>query len=176
MEDKREPTLSDTLNRLAKTNERLEELLEQKEIRRWKIPFRARVGKKNIKKNWVSIMYIQNNGGARFLKARIKEGVVIIDDIPHVVSNDYIILYKNRPIIIVPEWSIEPFNPKADFDQANKDKRYSIGWRILANYLEAGGLKEKRKLGPIVWILFILLVVGAVAYYFFKARGGNPLA
>jgi len=163
------PSLSDTLRSIKGS---LDDLVKQKELAKFPMPRRARVGRVKAKKNWVSIIYLRENNTALFLKAPINEGVVTVNNIPHVVRNEYIMMYKNRPFVIIPEWSTEPYNPRKDSMDAFKDGRSSMGWQTLAHYLESEKLTNKKKVS-IGLIIIILIALGAAAYYYF-GQGSAP--
>lgn len=162
--EERSSSISQTLNRI-------EDLLEQhekeKKLKKFRLPFKARVGRGKVKKGWATILYLKTNKGARFLKAPIVEGVVEIDNIPHTVTPENVLVYKNKPLIIVPEWTTEPYSPSQEIKKAEDNKSLSFGWRLLANYLESERITQRRKFA-VGALLFGILVIGALVYYVFQ--------
>jgi hypothetical protein len=165
-EDKKEK-LSDLLKSI---DEKLEHaLIKEKKLKKFKMPYSGRVSTGRAKTNWVSICYIQNNGVVKFVRAHISEGVITIDGTPHVAMTEYVMNYKNKPFIIVPEWSATPFSPRTDRDDAEKEKRLSIGWKLMANYLEQQQIKPKGMGGSAwIWIVVILAICG-LGYYAYQS-------
>ena len=168
-EEQTTPTLRDTLKKL---NDNLDKLVEEKKIKKFKLPWKAKVGKAKAKKNWIGILYIQHNKNLKFLKAPIVEGVIELDGIPHVATSEFTLMYKGKPFLIVPEWSIEPFSVSQHVKETTEGQKLSVGWRVIANYLEGTMIKPKRSFG-IGLIIFLLLVVGGIAYYLFKGGGST---
>lgn len=158
-------TLSETLNSLQ---DRLKELEEAKKIKRFSLPFKAKVGRFKRKKGYASICYIKNNRSVILMKAPIQDGVIDIDGTPHLALPKHTLNYKNKAFLIVPEWNTEPFSPEENYDKAAAEGTRSIGLKHLANYLEAGQLKTKGK-GSFVAIIFGLVVLGAIGYYVYKS-------
>ena len=136
-------------------------MVKEKKLKKFRMPGSGKVSQAKAKKNWISICYIQNNGVVRFMKAKINEGIIEIDGTPHVAMTEYIMTYKNKPFIIVPEWSATPFSPRQDRFDAEEQKRLSIGWRLMTNYLEQQQIKPKGMGGSVwVWIIVILAICG----------------
>jgi len=73
---------------LAEVAANQKELLEQKKIKKWNLPFLARIGmgKKKKRKGWVVFMNIGQNKAVTFIKAQLDDHVAIVNDIPHVVE------------------------------------------------------------------------------------------
>ena len=154
-----ERKLSDILKSIDAKLEK--EMVKEKKLRKFRMPGSGKVNNAKAKKNWISICYIQNNGVVRFMRAQINEGVINIDGTPHVAMTEYIMTYRNKPFIIVPEWSATPFSPRDDRDLAERERRLSIGWKLMANYLEQQQIKPKGMGGSMwIWIIVILAICG----------------
>lgn len=165
-EENKEPTnLRDTLQKI---NENLETLTKEKKVKKFKLPFKAKVGKNKAKKGWITVCFIDENRCVDFFKTQIDEGV--IEDkkkIPHLATTEYMLNYKNKPMLIVPAWNIEPFAPDKDHEEASQKDGLTVGWRLLANHLESEQIKHKGSANW-MWIILGILAVGGLAYYGFK--------
>ena len=163
MEEKQ--SLKETLQKL---NNSLDNLVEQKKIKRFNIPFFSRLTMGNLKKNYVSICYIDDNKNIKFIKAPIDEGVIDIDGIPHLATAEHTLTYKGKPFIIVSSWNAKPYSPKVDLEEAKTEGTSSRGWKLIAMHLEKNIIKPK---GNTPWgaIIFGLLVIGGIGYYLFSS-------
>jgi len=176
MEEPKEESLADKnlkelIIEMYKDN-KAEKQKSEKKTKSFRIPWSARVGKNAIKRGYVTVCYVEENKGVSFFKAPIVEGIFKDKkDIPHIGTPDYILNYKNKPLIIQPSWSQYPWSPTQHFNQTIESKTSSHGWRLLANNLESTTIKPKGGMGGMGGWLMILLVLGGVAFYFL--RGGT---
>jgi len=155
-------TLKDEIKKL---NLHLEKLVESgiakpftppKKIRRW-----------DLVKNYTLAIVIGENREIKFLKVPIDEGTAIINNCPRLATTDYILSYQGKPALIIPEWSVEPFSPTSNYEQAIRDKTLAAGWRLLSNKLEQGTIKPQMKLsgGMIFAIIVGLLLIGYLIFF-----------
>lgn len=146
---------------------------KEKKTKSFRLPWSSRVGNNAMKRGYVTVCYIDENKGVSFFKAPITEGVFKDKkDIPHVGTPDYILTYKNKPLVIQPSWSQYPFSPSQHFKETIDNKTSSHGWRLLANNLETTQIKPKGGFGGFGGWIMLLLIVGAVAYYFLNGGTG----
>ena len=164
-----EVSLKDTLKSI---NDKLGELTEKNEIKEtsfWsKWIFWRNASKLQVRKNWVNIIYIQDNKSIRILKARIDENVIMIDNIPHTVNAADIMLHKGKPTIIVPSWSIKPFSPEQNLKETEENGNLTLGWEYIMNYLKKTEIKAVKNIGIMMWIIVGLIVIGG-GYYLIKS-------
>lgn len=164
-----ENSLKETLKNIDKKLTELTDKNEIKEISFWsKWKFWNNVSKKNIKNNWIQIIYIQDNKNLRILKAKIDENVILIDNIPHVVDVGDIFLHKNKPTIIVPSWSIKPFSPQQNIVESNNAGNSTKGWEYIINYMKKTEIKAVKNMGMVTWVIVGLVVIGG-GYYLIKS-------
>ena len=146
-----------------------EELKKKKEIKPWRLPWKARVGKAKLKKNWVGVLELNENKSLNPYKVKIDEGIIEnANGVPHIATAEYIWYWKKKPVIIVPNWSTEPVSGKALMDKAVREQTLSVGRKLLKNHLERGQLETpKKKFGaaPII----IILVLAAIGYFIYKS-------
>lgn len=141
----------------------------EKTEKKFKLPGKARVSKSKAKNNYVTVCFINENREVVFKRVQIKEGTFIHDDTPYLATTDYMLTYKSKPFLIVPAWSIKPFSPEQNYDQATREKNTTVGYRLLLNTMKNEMVSTKKKINIAV-ILIILGIIGAVAY--FGSQGG----
>jgi len=153
---------------LANIDKKLEELTEKKVIsetsfwNKWK--FWQNLSKGNIKRNWINIIYIQDNKNLRILKAPIDENIIMIDNIPHTVDVGDIFLHKNKPTIIQPSWSIKPLSPEQNKKETSEAGNNTLGWEYIMNYLKKTEIKSQKNIGVMMWVVVGCLVIGGIYY------------
>ena len=153
---------------IEKLNKNFDEMVSKKETKKFRVPFAAKVNKKKVRDGWVSICVVNENRSIRFIKAQIKEGTVMIDGAPFLSTTDYMLNYKNRPFLIVPAWSIEPFAPQKNLDEVTEKQKMNVGFRLLLNRLKSEQIKPKANIS-MGMIIILLLVIGGVIYYFSRS-------
>lgn len=123
------------------------------------VPFNARVGKKNMKDGYVSVVMIEDNHNIDFRKEKITDGVIQLDDTFHAIDSNDIFFYKGKPFIFQPKRKQNPYNP-LDGEHETYGDAY-----ILAKMEEGKIAGKKRKLG---WGLTIggIVILGIIAYSF----------
>lgn len=147
---------------LEKLNERLDNLEEKKKKKpkEFKLPRSAKISNKQVKDNYVTVLYINDNKEWAFRKVRIDEGTGMIEGCPRVLTSEYMMTYKGKPSVIVPSWNSEPFSPASNYEEAVRLKMTSAGRRLLLNRLEMGQLKLKKKIsGALIFFGVIALIV-----------------
>ena len=166
MEESR--TLRDEIRKL---NESITDLSsdKKKKEKKFRFPWRARVNKTHAKKGYTSVCYINENRGVNFMKVPIKDGTVMINEIPYLATTDYMLTYKNKPFLIIPSWNTEPFSPGKDLDDAKREKKTAYGYRLLLNKMKSETIEAKKKFGGI-GIILVILALAAAAYYFFGGK------
>lgn len=155
---------------IEKIHKRLDELVEKKEVKKWNLSWWKRLTGGQVKRNWVLVCYIQENKGISFIKVPIDEGVIMLNGIPHTINSDEIMIYKNKPFIIVPSWSIKPFSPAQNVKETNENGNNTLGWEFIMNYIKKTEIKAAKGAGMIIWIIVGLIVIGG-GYYLIKNGG-----
>jgi len=167
MEEQKEPGVKDMLKEILDNQKGLE---EEKKVKRWKIPFFARVSGRKAQKGWATIMVIKDNGEVEFIKNQIKDGVVNVDNFPRIATIDHKLAYKGKPLYIIPSWSMKPFSAVENYAQTEQEKMNIAGRRAVLSVLESEKIKQKKDFGSLGWILIGVVVVGAI-WYFGKQQG-----
>lgn len=147
----------------------VEEEEEPKE-RRFRLPWKSRVGRKKAEKGWSTIALIRNNGTITFSKVQVKDGIGIVDGFPRIMTIDHKLTYKGKPLYIIPEWSLKPFSPAENYSNTEKEKMNIAGRRAVLAVLETEKIKPKKDFGSMAWILIAVAVLGGL-YYLAKSLG-----
>lgn len=163
-----EKSLKDTLAEVAKN---LEELKEQKKVKKWNLPFTARIGmgKKKKRQGYVVFMNIGTNKAATFIKAPVVDGVALVNNVPHVVEPEDILLWKNKiPIVIQPQWSERPFSAKDHFIKTNEAGQNTAGWEYIINFILKTQIQAKKSV-PMGLIIFAVIALIGLGWYLIKS-------
>lgn len=146
-------------------------LKEEKEAKKkkFRLPWRARVGKAKVKKNWIGVWRLNENRTITPFKTKIEEGVFEDKEgSPFLGMSEYVWYWKNKPIIITPSWSFEPIGSKRLTEDAVRLQTLNVGRKLLKNHLERGQMETAKKkfgMGPII-IIGVLAVIG---YFIYKS-------
>lgn len=145
---------------------------EKVKEKKFRFPFMKKVGRGQRKKNYVTTLVINENGTYQFKKYQIEDQTIIHDLIPRIANSGYCMFdKKGNPLIILPNWSVEPFNPKKNYEASLKDGRNKNGYKLLMVKMEQEKLVGKKKMGKMLpWIIGIGLAA-IIAYAIFS--GGS---
>lgn len=156
---------------LAEINKNLEELSKEKKVKKWNLPFTARIGmgKKKKRKGYVVFMNIGLNKALTFIKAPIEEGVAMVNGVPHVVTPEDILIWKNKiPIVIQPQWSEKPFSAEKHFKETKDKNEGTEGWALIMNYMMKNQITNKKPISGGLIVVGVLVLLG-LGYYVFKS-------
>lgn len=175
MED--EPSLREGINKLNKSLEVV--LGNGKKVKKlqknFKLPFGKTFGSSaKIKKGYCLVASVLNNGSVDINWYQINDGIIKLKNgLGYAAGAQYILNYKGKPFMIVPEWSEEPFSPQDHFEKVLTKGELSYPQRVMVELAERKALKldVKKKFGN-VWLFVILGVVGLVLAYVLFSGGG----
>lgn len=158
MEEK--TTLREDVDKLKKIFGEIEK--KEKKPKKFKIPRKAKVNKRNAKKNYVTVVKLNENRNIDFEKKQIDEQTITVDGIPRTATVDCIGFYKKNPIMFIYGSSLNPVSFTELKEETDKNKTNATGMKLLLNKIELGGVKEKKKLSikVILLLLVIIIVVG----------------
>ena len=130
----------------------------------FRYPFGKKVGKGQKKKNFVTIVKVSENRQISFEKYQIIDQAIMYDMIPRLATADCI-LYDNKgnPVIILPEWSVEPFSPSKNFNSSIEEGSNINAYRILmAKMLSSITDAKSKASGMLKWIVGggLALIIG----------------
>lgn len=141
-------------------------LKEEKKPKRkkFRIPFGKKVGKSQAKKNYVTVIKINENGNLDFKKLQIDEQTIMEEGIPRLAATDYVLRYKKNPVIILPSWSVKPYSPSEQYEKSLNDGSNTKGYSILMAKMLKEQVNPKKQIGGMIkWILG-LVVAGIIGY------------
>lgn len=147
------------LNERIKNVEHVIDEQNKKTEKKFRLPFGKKVGKAQKKKNYITIMKINENGVVNFRKTQISNQTFMEDKIPRLGTADYMLQYKNSPLVILPSWSLKPFSPVDSFKKSLDDGSNIKGYKILLDRMNSEQTKPKREMGGLIkWVLGIGLI------------------
>jgi len=135
--------------------------------KKFRFPLSGRVGKGMRKKNYVTILSLNENGSYNFKKYQIEDQTILHENIPRLATAGHVLFdNKGNPMIILPSWSVEPFSPLQHFTDSLKNGNNIKGYQILLAKMKKEVLDGKKKIGSWVgWIIGAGLV-GIIIYAF----------
>jgi len=164
-----EPTLKEVL---LKLNSNVEKFVEQKEAKKFKLPFFARLNKKEAANGYVTVCIVRENRNVDFAKAKINEGVISIDGCPRISTTDHLLSYQGQPFLILPEWSVRPFSPTENYDKTIQEQMASAGFKLLLNAVMRGKVEDSKKFQLSGKMIFGI-VVGLIVVGYLLLKGGG---
>ncbi len=127
---------------------------KKKKGKKFKIPMSARVKNAFARKNYVTIMKINENHQIEFKKKQIEEQTFWEEEIPRLAAAGHVCYYKKNPMIILPSWSVEPFSPRESYESSMVNGSNSKGFKLLMNTMKLSTLESKKKMPNMLkWIL-----------------------
>lgn len=148
-----------------KIEEKLAESKEKKK-KEFRLPRGKKVSTGKKKNNYVTLMKINENGQIKFDTVQITDQTLMENKIPRLAANKYVLYYKKNPIIILPSWRVEPFNPTKDFEESLTDGSNTKGYAILLERMQKEQLGVKKPMGNIVKVIIGLVIAAIIGYAF----------
>ena len=158
-------------------SEQLDELISlqkngrKEKDKQFRLPFKVKSGiNTKIKKNYCMVIVIDDNGSIDFKMLPIENNMIYIKEkgTYHMATSDYILRYKNYPVIIQPTFDSEPFSIKDRFKEANLEGRLTTWQKYYINVMNLSALKPKMEFNK--QIIFMLVIGAIVAIGFIVAR------
>jgi hypothetical protein len=128
--------------------------------KKWKFPFGKKVGRGQRKKNFITVLEINENGSYHFRKFQIEDQTVMVDLIPRLATAGHVIFdKKGNPLIILPSWSVEPFSPLQHFNQSLENGSNVNAYRLLMAKMQKEMVSPKKQVSGILkWIIGLALL------------------
>lgn len=159
-----ETTLKDDIHKI---NENFEKLLASGKVKGFRLPSSGKLNNAKLKKNYITVISIGNNRELKFSKVPIEDGTVVMDKIPKLATTDYMLTYKGKPVVILPEWSVKPFSPSENYSETVKNQMDTAGHALLLSKYESGKVEEKKKMGGNWWIFPLIIGIIVIGYLVF---------
>lgn len=155
---KSEEGLSSKIDKLTKIIEGREE--DKKKT--FKLPFSKKAGSKGkIKKNYVLTVLIKTNGKVLIKFLPVVDDMIYLKETEtyHFTPSDYIGYYKQYPVVVLPEWLLEPISRRRMTDEGND----ALPQKVIINAMKLSQIKPKSALAgkAVIW----LIIGGIIALY-----------
>lgn len=150
----------------------IKKLLEEKDknkVRKFVLPWKAKVGKAKVRKNWSTLCFINDNKEVTFKKVQIDEQTTLVDGSPRLARPSDMLTYKGKPFIIQPSWSVEPISPTKNMNETEAKQMSSNGYKLLLNKMKKEVLTTKKQISG--GVIFIILIV-VIALGYLAVKGG----
>jgi len=146
---------------------------DKDKVKKFRFPFGKKVGRGQKKKNYVTVLLLNDNGIYEFKKYQIIEQTIMHDLIPRLATTGHVMFNKKgNPLVIIPSWSVEAFSPKKHFDETLKDGSNKKGFQILMSKMKSEQIGVKKGIGNLFkWIGGIALI-GIIIYAVLTSGGG----
>jgi len=163
--------LTEEINSLKEQINKLEEM-DKVKTKKFKFPFGKKITSKQKASNFVTVLVINENGTYKFEKYKIEDQTILHRKIPRLASSGYVMFdKKGNPLIILPNWSVEPFNPISSYKKSLEDGTNTIGYRLLMDRMQREQTTQKPKMsGMLKWIIGIGLA-GIIIYALLTGGG-----
>ena len=144
----------------------------EKVEKKFKFPFGKKVGRSQKAKNFCTILIINENGNYGFKKYKIQDQTILHDMIPRLATAGYVMFdKKGNPLIILPNWSVEPFSPLEHYQKSLVNGSNTTGYKILMAKMLSERVDAKKKIGSwIYWVVGIGLA-GLIGYALLTGGG-----
>ena len=136
--------------------------------KKFRYPFGKKGGKAQRKKNYATVLKLNENGKAAFKKVRISEQTFWEEGIPRLAAAGYVFQEgrKNNPLIILPSWSVEPISPLEHYKKSLMDGTNSVGSKLLLKVMKLEGVNQKKTMGGMMKYIFGAIILAGLAYAF----------
>ena len=123
--------------------------------KKFRFPFGKKVGRGQRKKNFVTILLLNENGTYDFKKYQISDQTILHDTIPRIASAGHVMFdKKGNPLIILPNWSLEPFSPLEHYQKSLIGGSNTTGFKLLMAKMQKEQLSSKTQMsGMAKWII-----------------------
>ena len=150
----------------------------QMKEKKFKYPMGSKVGKGQKKKNYVTVLIINENGAVDFKKYQIEQQTIMHDLIPRLATAGHVLHdKKGNPVLILPNWSVEPFSPLDHYETSMINGSNTKGYKILMARMHSERVEAKKPMaGWIKWAIGIVIVGIIVFALLSGGKGKTPAA
>jgi len=144
---------------------------EKKKEKHFKFLPKLSCGK--LKKNYCIILFMRTNGYLDIMRLPIEDGFVYIKevDMRYAVTTNSILRWKNYPVLIIQEWSLEPVSPAMLQRKTLDEKMSAFPQKILIDALKKGQTTQKKINSSILlWIIIGIIVILILLTSIFKVK------
>jgi len=152
--------------------DRIIEKEEDKKVKdkKFKLPFGIRAfGRRKLrKKNYAIVIWIMENGSVDIKFVPIVDNTIKVGDTYHDASAQYVLRYKQYPMIIQPSWNIKPYSSKEDIKKAVEEGSLSAPEKFIINKIEMERVKKSKVNAKAIGVIILVIVIG----YFVASSAG----
>lgn len=134
-----------------------------------KIPRKAKVRKGKIKKGWIGILRVDENGNIDGEKQKVSDSTYKLKEgTYHATDGREVLFYQGKfPLLIQPTWKLNPLNLR----KGEKEENETYGQKYVMARMMKDAIKVKGKGGfsGLIWIV----VIGVVGYVGYKLLTGG---
>lgn len=132
--------------------------------KKFRYPFGKKVGRGQKKRNYVTVLLLNENGTCDWKKYPIEQQTIMHDLIPRLATAGHVMFDKRgNPLIVLPNWSVEPFSPLDHYEKTMINGSNEKGYKILMAKMLSDQTGGKKKIsGVIKWIIGIIVVAGII--------------
>lgn len=154
----------------------LEDMRNEGKIKekRFRYPWGKKVGKSQRKKNFVTVLIINENGSITWKKYQIIDQTITHDLIPRLATAGHVMHdSKGNPVIVLPNWSVEPFSPLENYEKSLVNGSNTTGYKILMARMQSEKVDVKKGMaGWVKWVIGII-IVGGIIFALVSGGGGK---
>ena len=161
-----EETGTGTGGRIGEKLDKLIDIMEQsKPVAKTKIKF-PKLSKGKMKKNYVLAIILRTNKQMDIKKLRIEDNKIYLKDNKtyHLALSDFVLRYKNYPVVILPEWDLQPISIDELQGKTISEERLALPQKIIIQAMKESQLAKKKGMKGIMIIIGI--IAGAALIYF----------
>lgn len=141
--------------------------IEQGKIRTLKIPRKSKVRSGKIKKGWMGIVRIDENGNLSGEKQKVSDFTYQLKDgTYHTTDGREILFWDGKfPVVVQPTWKINPLNLR--LKDGEKNETYGQKY-IMARMLKDAIVLKSKAGSWIIWLIIGAAVLFGINYFFGK--------
>lgn len=134
--------------------------IDKKKIRKFRVPRRGKVSKRQSRKGYCTIVRIDENKNVDFEKRPIEDSTYRLKAGEyHTTNEEDIFTYKGKPLLFQPPKKLNPYNP-IDGKNETYGQKYVMA-RMLGDAIKMVG---KKKGGALIWIILGVIVIGGLYF------------
>jgi hypothetical protein len=129
---------------------------------------KSKVNKRKIKKGWVGVLRIDENGNISGEKQKVEDMTVKLKDgTYHATDGREILFWEGKfPVVFQPNWMANPIQIRKDIPMNNET--YGQKYIMARMLKDAIVLKNKGSMSIIIWILIIGAAIFGIKYFMGK--------
>lgn len=160
------PKEKNLIEKVNEANEIVEKIKSGEiKVKGLKIPRKAKVGRNKIKKGWIGIIKIEENGNTSGEKQKVIDSTIRLKDgTYHATDGREKVLWNGKfPVIFQPTWRLNPINLRRKENELNE----TYGQKYVMARMMKDAIKVKGKgMSGLIWLV-ILGVGGYILYSMF---------